>query len=170
MSYDSGLHAKPHAPDGPAFARRRQRRRREPRGVAIAVNFAPMIDVTFLLLIFFLVTTSFERAEGLLTGRMPADATTPAVPLPLSPIVVRLTQDGPAHENLAITIDGFDRSPHGFDELAESILGIHDLPGFDVDTPVIIVGANDVRWDHVVGAWNAALRAGCKRVAFGEAQ
>jgi biopolymer transport protein ExbD len=127
-----------------------------------------MIDVTFLLLIFFLVTTTFERAEGLLTAQMPKDAGAPSVALPLSPIVIRLARTGPEHNDLAIRIDRFERVPTDFDDLAAILRAIHDEPGFDVETPVVIAASNDVPWDHIVGCWNAALRANCRRVAFAE--
>ncbi len=146
----------------------RRRRRPEPRGVPIAVNFAPMIDVTFLLLIFFLVTTTFERAEGILASQMPQDTGAPTVALPLSPIVVRLTQFGPAHDDFNIRIDDFENRPRTLAELTETLRRIHQQPGFDEGTPVVVVAQDDVRWDHVVGCWNAALRAGCEKIAFGE--
>lgn len=145
-----------------------RRRRYEPRGVPIAVNFAPMIDVTFLLLIFFLVTTTFERAEGILASRLPKDRPLPAVALPLSPIVVRLQQTGPEHNDFDIIIDHFQNAPNDFDELTGFIQQIHEQPGFDTKTPVVIIADHDVRWDHLVGCWNAALRARCERIAFGE--
>ena len=145
-----------------------RRRRLEPRGVPIAVNFAPMIDVTFLLLIFFLVTTTFERAEGILASQMPRDTGAPAVALPLSPIVVRLAQFGPAHDDFSIRIDRFENRPRTLPELTEMLRRIHQQPGFDEETPVVIVAQDDVRWDHVVGCWNAALGAGCEKIAFGE--
>ncbi len=146
------------------------RRGRGPGGVgaAIAVNFAPMIDVTFLLLIFFLVTTSFERAEGILASDLPRDRGTPMVALPLSPIVIRLSQTGVKAEDIAISIDRFDPVPQDFEELPAVLAQIHQRPGFDKQTPVVIVAENDVRWDHVVNCWNAALRAGCERIAFAE--
>ena len=127
-----------------------------------------MIDVTFLLLIFFLVTTSFERAEGLLTSRMPKETRAPAVPLPLSPIVVRVAQTGPGHDDYTLRVDNFQLTPADVRELADVLVQIHGQPGFDRKTPVVIVAENDVRWDHVVGCWNAALKAGCERIAFGE--
>lgn len=145
-----------------------RRRRTGARGARIAVNFAPMIDVTFLLLIFFLVTTTFERAEGILASEFPRDAGAPSVALPLSPIVIRLHQTGSAHEDVEITIDRFESTAADFEELAALIGRIHEEPGFDKDTPVVIVTDDDVRWDHVVACWNAALRAQCTRIAFAE--
>lgn len=145
----------------------RSRRRPAPRGTQIAISFAPMIDVTFLLLIFFLVTTTFERAEGLLTGKMPHETRPTAVPLPLTPVIIRLNQTGPSHDDYTILLDHFDVAPADVRELTDVLLQIQEQPGFDTATPVVIVAEDDVRWDHVVGCWNAALRAGCERIAFG---
>ena len=161
-----------HLPSDPRRRESRRRRtsarRRRESGATITLDFAPMIDVTFLLLIFFLVTTTFERAEGILDSQMPKDSGAPAVALPLSPIVVRLTQLGETHDDFAISLDRFPHRPTTFSELTETIRAIHELPGFDRKTPTVIVAGNDVRWDHLVGCWNAALRAGCQSIAFGE--
>lgn len=147
---------------------RRIRRQREPASASVVLNFAPMIDVTFLLLIFFLVTTTFERAEGLFASDLPRDTGVPSVALPISPIVVRLTQTGLGHDDVRIAIDHFTGAPKDFEALPGFLRQIQGQPGFDAQTPVVIIADNDVRWDHVVSCWNAALRAGCKRIAFGE--
>jgi biopolymer transport protein ExbD len=127
-----------------------------------------MIDVSFLLLIFFLVTTTFERAEGILASRLPEARGTPTVALPISPIVLRLTQIGPGYDDYAIRIDRFREIPIESAELGDHLRQIHQLPGFDIQTPVVIVAENDVRWDHVVSCWNAAVGVGCERIAFAE--
>jgi len=146
------------------------RRRRDPGGVgaSIAMNIAPMIDVSFLLLIFFLVTTTFERAEGILASDLPRDTRTPSVALPVSPIVIRLAPDGVSGDDVAIRFDHFEYEPEDFAALPGVLAQIHEEPGFDRQTPVVIVAENDVRWDHVVNCWNAALRAHCERIAFAE--
>lgn len=149
--------------------RDRRRRRRSQRSAApIGVSFAPMIDMTFLLLIFFLVTTTFERAEGILASKMPADKAAAAVPLPLTPIIVRVSQTSADPDEYTLVLDGFSHKPTGFVELADALRHIQDLPGFDEQTPVVIIAGHDVQWDHVVGCWNAALAAGCRRIAFGQ--
>lgn len=161
-------------PEGGGHGNRRalhipiRHRRDRPSGVPIAVNFAPMIDVTFLLLIFFLVTTTFERAEGILSSELPRDEGAPAVALPVSPIVIRLTQTGTGHDDFRLSLDHFQNAPASSKELATTLRRIQRQPGFDKRTPVVIVAENAVRWDHVVGCWNAALRAGCERIAFAE--
>ncbi len=157
--------ADPAAPDG----RRRRWGRRGQRGqTAITVSLAPMIDMAFLFLIFFLVTTTFERAEGILSSELPVDTGRPAVALPVSPIVIRIAPTGPSNLECTIRIDRFENVPQRFDALPDFLRQIHELPGFDRDTPVVIVAQDEVRWDHVVSCWNAALRAKCTRIAFAQ--
>lgn len=154
--------------EGAGGLRARRRRRRRAREVDIAMNLAPMIDVTFLLLIFFLVTTTFERAEGVLASNVPRTSSSQTVALPISPIVVRVNQTGPNHEDFSIRVDKLQNQPATFDALTNLLRELQQRPGFDTQTPVIIVAADDLRWDHVVGGWNAALRAGCERIAFAD--
>lgn len=150
--------------------RERRKRRHQRRGSALAINLAPMIDVTFLLLIFFLVTTTFERAEGILASQMPREGAQSSVPLPMSPIVIRLDADPASQQGYALAVDGFDDAPTSVDELTTFLRSLHRLAGFDRQTPVVVVPDDRVDWDVVVGVWNAALRADCRSVAFAEAK
>lgn len=138
--------------------------RREP----IRMNLAPLIDVTFLLLIFFVVSTTFGRPEGVLASRLPGDQGAPSVSLPITPTVVRLKQVGPGEDDFALVIDNFADSPDNFAELASFLKDLQTRPGFDAETPVVIVPDTLVAWDHVVNCFNAAVRAGCRNIAFGE--
>ena len=146
--------------------RRHQSRRLHRSGSAITLSLAPMIDMTFLFLIFFLVTTTFERAEGILSSEMPREQGRPGVALPVSPIVLRLTPAGDG--GYLLSVDRFDGAPATIEALPDFLAQVHATPGFDRDTPVVIVALDSVRWDHVVGCWNAAVRAGCTRIAFAE--
>jgi len=152
--------------DGGRF-RKYQRAYRRRSLSSLTINLAPMIDVTFLLLIFFSVTTTFKRAEGYLAAELPRTAGRSSVELPISPIVVRVQQFGMGTADYRIRVDNFANAPATFDELANMLRGIQGNPGFDTDTPVVIAAEDDVAWDHVVNAWNAALRAEYKNIAFG---
>ncbi len=147
---------------------RRKRTHRFRSRAPIAINLAPMIDVTFLLLVFFLVTTTFERAEGILRSQLPSGVGAPAPSLPITPIVVRIRSAGASGLGYTVRVDHFDTAPTTFVELANLLRDITRQPGFDVKTPVAVVAENNVLWDHVVGAWNAAVRAGFQHVAFAE--
>ncbi len=162
---DSGNSKPAPAPvNAPRRALRPSRRASEPR---MSLNLAPMIDVTFLLLIFFLLTTTFQRAEGVLGANLPHDRGRPAVSLPISPIVVRVASTGPAASDFALRIDDFAAQPVSFSELSGFLVDIRQNEGFDVDTPVVIVAGADTPWELVVECWNAAVRARCRNIAFG---
>ena len=133
-------------------------------GLQMTLNLAPMIDVTFLLLTFFLVTTTFKRAEGVFAAVLPKGAGIPSAALPISPIVVRINQSNLG--GYQIRIDNATRSPQTFDELARFLIDFQANPGFDRQTPVVIYPASAVEWDHVVNAWNAAVRAKCTNITF----
>ena len=136
----------------------------------MTLNLAPMIDVTFLLLIFFVVTTTFKRAEGVFTSQLPKDAGAPVAALPISPIVVRISQLDPEGEDYRISIDNFTRAPSTFLDLARFLVEVQGSPGFDAETPVVIFPESEVRWDHVVNCWNAAVRAKCRNITFAGGQ
>ncbi|HUU83054.1 MAG TPA: biopolymer transporter ExbD [Phycisphaerae bacterium] len=154
--------------NGAARRRRPRRSRRRMRPLSrITLNLAPMIDVTFLLLIFFLVTTTFKRPEGIFAAQLPKDAGIPSAALPISPIIVRISQPTPDGDEYQIRIDNFTRAPQSFGELARFLIDIQGNPGFDRQTPVVIYPGRDVRWDHVVNCWNAAVRAKCENITFG---
>ena len=134
----------------------------------MTLNLAPMVDVVFLLLIFFITTTTFKRAEGLLMSRLPREGGFASeVALPVTPIVIRLKQTGFGPTDYAMSIDNFINAPTSFNELTTFLIEIQGNPGFDDETPVVIQAQPDLPWDHVVGCWNAAVRAGCKRISFG---
>lgn len=57
------------------------------------VDMTPMLDIVFIMLIFFIVTTSFIKESGIEITR-PTDNQTDAPPNPTSPIVIRITETG----------------------------------------------------------------------------
>ena len=147
----------------------RSRRARAPReATVLTLNLAPMIDVVFLLLIFFISTTTLERAEGVLPSRLPRHSgLTGRIAPPITPIVIHVRQTGPGLTDYSLRVESFANTPTTFNELASFLTDVQANPGFDDETPVVIQASPDVLWDHVVGCWNAAVRAGCKCISFG---
>lgn len=149
---------------------RPHRRRYTPQSVLMTLSrFAPMIDMSFLLLVFFITTTRFAAPEGVLSSRMPeygAGGTGPVVALPLTPLVMRITAADAGGTTARISVDRFDSAPANLNDLPPFLAAVLTEPGFDSATPMVIVADGAVRWDYVVHAWNAALRAGWKNIAF----
>ncbi len=156
--------------EGSSATHSRRRRRFRAPPMTIGLTLAPMIDMSFTFLIFFVVTTRFVQPEGILGSKLPRSAgQASAAPLPVTPIVVRLKASGTKNEDCTIRIETFpDENPTDFNQLAQTLRAIQQKPGFDAQTPLVVAAETDVRWDHVVNCWNAALRAECKNIAFAE--
>jgi len=72
-------------------------RRKRPKFEEVKPDMAPMIDVTFLLLIFFIVTLKFKVLEGRLDAALPKDMgsmTTETEPIEKVDIVILVNKDG----------------------------------------------------------------------------
>jgi biopolymer transport protein ExbD len=135
------------------------RKKRARSDSVMNVNLTPAIDITFNLLIFFVVATTFKAAEGVLSSEAPAQqGVLEATPLPVSPIKVRVRQTGEASHDYELKIDNYAFRPDSFIQLTEVLQELQQQPGFDVDTPVIIFAHQDARWDLVVRCYNAILR------------
>jgi biopolymer transport protein ExbD len=58
-----------------------------------AIDMTPMLDIVFIMLIFFIVTTSFVKEKGLEVLR-PKDSTTPPPKTNVKSLAIRIDQDG----------------------------------------------------------------------------
>jgi len=129
-------------------------------GTIMTVNLTPAIDITFNLLIFFIVATTFKAAEGVLPSKAPVEqGILEATPLPVSPVKVRLRQTGEGWDNYKLKIDNWRIAPESFTDLTRILEAIQQKPGFDQDTPIIIFAENEAQWDLVVRCFNAIRRA-----------
>lgn len=152
--------------------RRRSRAGREAVGSFMAFNLAPMIDVVFNLLIYFIVGTTFLRVEGMLPSRMArlgsgADARA----IPVTPIRLILSRVPDDQQRVRIRLENSAVMPRDFADLSRVLKDLRTGGiGFDALTPIIIHPEDEVAWDHVVNAFNAAKRAGYEAVNFGTAR
>jgi len=121
----------------------------------IAVPMTALIDVTFLLLIYFLLTTTFRQAEGQLPGTLPKRSIRPGAAAVI-PVEVRAA--GENCQNAVYTLDGQDRIIRTPQELIESLRARRDREG-DREVSVEIHAGRAVRWRYVVEAYNQALGA-----------
>ena len=117
----------------------------------------PMIDCVFQLLLFFLLTCQFRVQEGQIKANLPNIAGPQMAPeIPVEPLRINLTPQGSDNEGVVIDIVG-NRSPSGMAELYGMLRELQDSGG--PDRPVIIKPLENVRWGHVVDAFNQAIRA-----------
>jgi biopolymer transport protein ExbD len=125
-----------------------------------------MIDVTFLLLVFFILTFTFRPAEGEIPSALPSpdDDGRDVIGLLCEPIEVRVLPAGPQGADAIYEMRGAAgviTTPH---ELHNQLLARRQLLGGQAD--VVIRPTRDVRWQHAVEAFNQAVRARFKTVTF----
>lgn len=152
---------------------RQAQRRRRRRPAVLSLNLTAMIDTVFNLLFFFMIASRFGAIEGLLSANLPAKASTtatPAVEVPRTPLRIRLAPDTGSPGKCRATIDGFEATPIEMAALPAALAKIRTIEGFDdKHVPVYLLAGDDVAWDHVVNAYNAAMAAQYERVFFGGA-
>jgi biopolymer transport protein ExbD len=138
------------------------------------LNLTAMIDTVFNLLFFFMIASRFGAIEGLLGAHLPAKTSaTPAASMteiPRTPIRIQLLADPASPTGCRATIKQFDETPMEMSALPAALARIRKIAGFDDDrVPVYLLAGDDIAWDHVVNAYNAAIAAQYQRVFFGGA-
>lgn len=147
------------------------RRRNRKIPYVITLNLTAMIDTIFNLLFLFIIISRFGALEGMLPAKLPARvvqaSATPAGEVPRVPIRIRLTPDPTDAAGCRATIDRFNEAPLALSALPAALRSIRDAGiGFDRQTPVHLLARDDVAWDHVVNAYNAAMAAEFEKIYF----
>ncbi len=147
---------------------------RNGRGRArLPLVITPMIDVVFLLLIYFFLTVEFGADERTLPTDAPASESAAAAASPFTleeePLVIRVER---VDERTVISLSNGLRAPASHADLEQilrdSMLDArHPYGVLSVDHPIRIAPARNAPWEEVVGVFNAVLRAGYRSVAFG---
>jgi len=126
----------------------------------------PMIDVTFQLLLFFLLTFTFRQAEGQIPGTLPeqGEGGITAKDRLEEPIRISLRPMGRERQDVVYEIQGYAHVIKSPQELGQVLQGRATQSGTEV--PVIIKSRGDVQWRWVVEAFNQSVRAKFKNVGF----
>jgi biopolymer transport protein ExbD len=129
----------------------------------------PMIDVTFQLLLFFLLTCEFRESEGQIPGTLPAKGNVQQAvddKPPPDPIRVRIrpSMDRAAANYEMTGISVVITSP---EELYQHLLSRQQQLG-STEVPIIILPSQDVPWEFVVEAFNQAVRAKFEKIGFAQ--
>jgi hypothetical protein len=129
---------------------------------------APMIDVVFLLLVYFMVATDFSPAEEVFRLDLPAAAAA-ASPLDLQEAPLRVqVLPGPEGGPPQVTVEGPWSDLQTPDELRVFLAGAVVPRGdlFLADHPIIIVPGPETPWSQVIDTFNAVVAGGCTNVTL----
>ena len=121
----------------------------------MGVNLTSLIDVVFLLLIFFMVATTFLDPEREISIELPEAATATVREDAPREIVINVLRDG----SLSVNGEALDR--------AALEAALKRAAASDADTPVTIRGDRLVHHEDVVGVMDACGAAGLSNLAVG---
>ncbi|MEM8781432.1 MAG: biopolymer transporter ExbD [Planctomycetota bacterium] len=148
-------------------------RRRNAYGRVAQLNLTAMIDVIFLLLIYFVVTSNFRIDEGVLTATLPQGEGRPAVSAELPPQNIEIVITAGTVDDTQVAIRVGSQAFASFAELRRDLAGKRYDPEagqlgglYEADNPIIIQPGTNVRWQHVVDAFNACVAARYTNVSF----
>lgn len=142
------------------------------RRSGISLRMAPMIDMIFLLLIFFLVTAKFRPQEDLLPMRLPAPSKSTAVAVaPLvEPLVISLRESS---DGLVVEIDNSNRLEISDNNIEKGLVAfsnkmqdIYKAQKRTTADPVELDCDSDLSWDHLVKVYNILFGMGVTDITF----
>jgi biopolymer transport protein ExbD len=126
-----------------------------------------MIDVVFLLLIFFMCATKFKQVEKRLDGNLPKDegqmAAKPKEIEKPDEIRVKLWPREADKTKCWIAVNDRENKVNDFDQL---YVRLRQLKDSMAGTPVIIDARREVHYQYVISAMDACKRAKIKDVKF----
>ena len=118
------------------------------------LELAPMVDVVFLLLIFFIVTWQFARFERDMDISVPAAEETTDEPRNVGEIIVNVRTDG------SIVLNGLEVSE---EELLAKLKSISEAYP---DQAVILRGSSEANFQAIINVLDEIKKAGIWNVAF----
>jgi biopolymer transport protein ExbD len=120
----------------------------------IGFQIAPMLDVVFLLLVFFIVTQSFEDAEPDLTINLPQSETAKTKESITNQTIINIRQDGTVSIN---------RVNFTIEQLEQKLLAISKLTK---DSLIRIRVDEKAESGLIVNVMDACLKAGLNNISF----
>ena len=135
-------------------------RREFPPAHAAVPNLAPMIDVVMVILIFFMLGTSFAISEGAVKARLPAQiGPGGGAKVAIVPTVRIHLQQIPSTDGCRIMVMGHELDGSPPDALYR-FMKQKRADGADAAGRVQLSADPTVRYEHVVSAMDACTRAG----------
>ena len=124
-----------------------------------SINITPLIDVIFLLMVFFIMTINFNRMEGVLENQLPQVGATDSSQTPKDYETVRL-KIKMVKEDTQLKIYLQERVVYHYSDL---LYFLNQLPN---DILIIFEPSDNVPYKHVIGVYNICLKSNKERIVF----
>jgi biopolymer transport protein ExbD len=115
-----------------------------------------MLDILFVLLLFFMVSAGAQKHETNLTTQLPGGAPGKTVPIEVS-----IDSDG------QVTVNSAETDSPDSDDLPETLGRLQAIVAQNPAQPVVITPTRSTRHQRVVDVLNVCAEAGVKNLAFG---
>jgi biopolymer transport protein ExbD len=137
---------------------------RRQKDAKVELQIAPLIDVVFLLLIYFMVTASLIKKEGDISFVLPTNVSTPMVDVPVEALIF-IAEDG------TVELDGLQFAPDDLmlDDLVIQVNGLKQI-ALAQRSPfsVTLTPHQNTLHMRIVDVMDACAAAGVKNLSFGK--
>ncbi|MBI69010.1 MAG: hypothetical protein CMJ38_03150 [Phycisphaerae bacterium] len=139
----------------------------------IGLNLTSMIDVVFLLLIYFMVATEFKTSEAAFAMDLPERVEQPSLLLDDEPLIILVDSAGDKKFDVRMSIEGpWDevQTPEALRVFLRRNIadGFGNHGYFTIDHPIVIRPTKEANWEHVLAVYNAAAHAQYTNITLDE--
>lgn len=128
---------------------------------------APLIDMVFLLLVFFLLAANFRPPEGFLPAELPRQVTHASARSEVDPLTISVRSYSPDQcEVLIGREEGIVADTDDFSAFLSGLREVLARQGRQLDDPIRLAPAADARWEHVVKCYNAMQELQLRHIVF----
>ncbi|TDO96893.1 ExbD/TolR family protein [Marinomonas balearica] len=121
----------------------------------VQINLTPLIDVVFLLLIFFMVSTTFKQSTELTIDLPSASSEAPSLNAQKT-IEITITSDGQYVINDRTLVN---------EQVSTLVQGIQESGGDNLDQPLVITADAKAPYELVLRVYDAASQLGIYKIA-----
>ena len=128
-------------------------------------DISPMIDVAFLLLIYFLVTSTIDPKETDLGMKLPTTTATPSTQVEMDQLTITINTEGA----ILVGDDIYDTDPNDRDVpmLAQKVSEYSQGAKMSGQQPIVVVSADDAsKSQRFIDVLNALAKYGIKNVTI----
>jgi biopolymer transport protein ExbD len=122
------------------------------------LQIAPMLDILFVLLLFFMVSAGAQKHEASIATQLPGNQPPPGGVVPVEVTIDSVGQ---------VSINTAPLDTPNDSQLVETINRLKAIVASNANQPVIISPMASTRQQRVVDVLNACTAAGVKNLAFG---